>query len=79
MYRLNSLNADIQLIVDGAWASKKTCQNVFENTLRLTIASVKSGSLAVCLYSLYVYPFSLLSGSPRTGKPHSLVFIKKYV
>ena len=54
MYRLNSLNADIQLIVDGAWESKKTCQNVFENTLRLTIASVKSGSLAVCLYSLYV-------------------------
>ena len=54
MYRLNSLNADIQLIVDGAWESKITCQNVFENTLRLTIASVKSGSLAVCLYSLYV-------------------------
>ncbi len=24
MYRLNSLNADIQLIVDGAWGSK-TC------------------------------------------------------
>ena len=25
MYRLNSLNADIQLIVDGAWESKYLC------------------------------------------------------
>lgn len=25
MYRLNSLNADIQLIVDGAWESKHLC------------------------------------------------------
>ena len=26
MYRLNSLNADIQLIVDGAWESEPTAK-----------------------------------------------------
>ena len=35
MYRLNSLNADIQLIVDGAWESRmtKTTLNNLEQLL----------------------------------------------
>ena len=31
MYRLNSLNADIQLIVDGAWESEATTKKIIKS------------------------------------------------
>jgi len=48
MYRLNSLNADIQLIVDGAWESEDAARGVIK-FVSMTISSVYTEDLFLVL------------------------------
>ena len=47
MYRLNSLNADIQLIVDGAWANEHSASESVVYNYLIILSIVYHGHLGL--------------------------------
>ena len=69
MYRLNSLNADIQLIVDGAWASEEDLLDSFADFVFVIASGYKLFPLLNYFLRLNLFFSRLYPSTPRMVSP----------